>query len=175
MSVHYKKPELTKEDFQELHRKYRNRLKAGIAAIVRNPDEAEEITSAAFATAWTERARFRAEASAYTWLYTIARNAALAHARKIRWVPIESLEAGISEPALPDSTIELLERSECRLRLREALRNIAPVHRRVLTAHVVRGISVRSIARREGIPVGTVLSRIFTAKRQLRDAWKAGT
>ena len=65
----------------------------------------------------------------------------------------------------------ILERSECRLKLRKALRGIPAVYRRTLVDHFVRGYSVKRISRQNRIPVGTVLSRIFTAKRLLREAW----
>ena len=82
MSVRQTKSHLNQEDFQELHRKYRDRLHASITGFVRDVDTAEDITAAAFATAWSQRASFRAEASPYTWLYSIGKNAAVAHYRK---------------------------------------------------------------------------------------------
>ena len=66
-----------------------------------------------------------------------------------------------------------LEHAELCLKMRKALREIPAVYRRVLTDHFIRGRSVKQIARRDRIPVGTVLSRIFTAKRILRQAWDA--
>ena len=71
----------------------------------------------------------------------------------------------------PDVLAQTLERSECCARLREALRQIPPVSRRTLVDHFIRGQSVKQIARRQRVPVGTVLSRIFTAKRLLRESW----
>jgi RNA polymerase sigma-70 factor (ECF subfamily) len=71
-----------------------------------------------------------------------------------------------------DSVADTLEGSECHLRLRKALKNLPAVYRRVLADHFVRGQSTKQIARREGIPLGTVLSRIFTAKRILRQAFE---
>src|SRR5713226_5070418 len=60
-------------------------------------------------------------------------------------------------------------------RIRQALNRIPAKHRRLLVDHFVSGQSTQQIARREGIPLGTVLTRIFTAKRYLRQAWKAMT
>src|SRR5437667_11941510 len=55
------------------------------------------------------------------------------------------------------------------------LRQIPAVYGLVLIEHFIEGYSVRQIAKLQRIPLGTVLSRIFTAKRLLREAWEAAT
>ncbi len=176
MSAQQRKSQLDQEDFQALHQKYWDRLHAGITGFVRDADAAEEITAAAFATAWSQRASFRAEASPYTWLYSIGKNAAQSHYRKARTVRFESLDdPDRAELGAPDSLAETFEKSQCGLRMRQALGRLPATHRRVLVDHFIHGHSVRHIAKRERIPVGTVLSRIFTAKRLLRQAWEAAT
>jgi len=76
------------------------------------------------------------------------------------------------ELTAPDGLDEALERSEDGLRLRKALRRIPAIYRRALVDHFIRGQSVKRIGRRERVPVGTVLSRIFKAKRLLRRSWE---
>ena len=174
MSVQQTKSHLDQENFQDLHQKYRDRLHASITGFVRNADTAEDITAAAFATAWDRRAGFRAEASPYTWLYSIGKNATVEHYRKTRKIRRESFDdTDRTEYGEPDCLEGTFEKSECGLRIRQALGRLPATHRRVLTDHFIQGRSVRHIAQREGIPVGTVLSRIFTAKRLLRQAWEA--
>ena len=176
MSVRQTKSHLNQEDFQELHRKYRDRLHASITGFVRDVDTAEDITAAAFATAWSQRASFRAEASPYTWLYSIGKNAAVEQYRKTRKVRLESFDdPDRAEYGEPDCLEETFEKSEGCLRIRQALGRLPATHRRVLMDHFIQGRSVRHIAQREGIPVGTVLSRIFTAKRLLRQAWEGAS
>lgn len=53
------------------------------------------------------------------------------------------------------------------------MQRIPAPYRRALRDHFVRGYSTRQIAQRERVPLGTVLSRIFTAKKLLRRAWEA--
>jgi len=72
-----------------------------------------------------------------------------------------------------DRTAATLERSEYRLRLARALAEMPAVYSQVLLDHFAYRHPVKRIARRDSIPVGTVLSRIFTAKRLLRAAWEA--
>jgi len=176
MSVRQTKSHLNQEDFQELHRKYRDRLHASITGFLRDADTAEDITASAFATAWSQRASFRAEASPYTWLYSIGKNAAVEHYRKTRKVRLESFDdPARAEYGETDCLAETFEKSERGPRIRQALGRLPATHRRVLVDHFIHGRAVRHIAQREGIPVGTVLSRIFTAKRLLRQAWEAAT
>jgi hypothetical protein len=66
-----------------------------------------------------------------------------------------------------------LEKQEDRFRLKHALDRLPAKYRRALVAQVVEGLSTREIAQRERVPPGTVLSRIFTAKQLLREAWEA--
>jgi DNA-directed RNA polymerase specialized sigma24 family protein len=75
--------------------------------------------------------------------------------------------------AASDGVMEALESSECGRRLGKALGQVTPMHRRVLIDHLIHGHSVKQIAKRRRIPVGTVLSRIFAAKRVLRTEWEA--
>jgi DNA-directed RNA polymerase specialized sigma24 family protein len=65
------------------------------------------------------------------------------------------------------------DRADDSLRLRKALQQLPALYRRTLIDHFVRGYPVKRIAQRDRVPVGTVLSRIFAAKKRLRVAWDA--
>jgi DNA-directed RNA polymerase specialized sigma24 family protein len=117
-----------------------------MTAVVRDRDTAEDVT-AALETAWQHRDQFRGESSLYTWCHSIALNEARNRLRQNQGVSLESIDSSNpKELAEPDALAPELERSECRLQIRKALGRI---------------------------PVGTVLSRIFAAKRLLRAAWEA--
>jgi RNA polymerase sigma-70 factor (ECF subfamily) len=66
-----------------------------------------------------------------------------------------------------------LEKRDDQFRLEQALAQLPGNYRRALTAHFIEGLSIRKIAHREQVPIGTVLSRIHTGKQLLRDAWEA--
>jgi RNA polymerase sigma-70 factor, ECF subfamily len=159
--------------FQELHDGCRARVFCGIRGYVRNEEVAEDVTAAAFATAYQKRKSFREEASFYTWVYRIALNKVHAASRS---KPTASLDAmtGLESKALvePDLMERALDREDCCHRLRQVLKRLPTRYRGALVDHFVRGYSVKQIAKLQGIPVGTVLSRIFTAKRLLRGAWE---
>ena len=175
MSINEPQSKLNLEEFQELHQKYRDRLHASLTGFVRDTNEAEDITAWAFETAWAKRDSFRGDASPYTYLYAIAMNEARRrHRRKKTAVSFQLLD-GIVEDRLyePDRTVEEAEKSDLRARLRQAIERMPAKYRTVLVDHFIHDQSVQRIAKREGIPVGTVCSRIFTAKRLLRKRWKA--
>jgi len=158
--------------FGDLHKAYHDRLLNSMTGVVRDRHAAEEITAAAFAKGFEHLATFRGEASFYTWLQAIARNEARHYWKANRDVSLESL-TGATPPALIvcDSATDQ-EQSADRRRLRNALQRIPPLHRRMLTDHLIRGRTVKEVARRYRIPLGTALSRIFNAKRLLRHAWE---
>ena len=166
---------LTAQGFGELHDQYRGRLLNSMIAVARNREEAEDITATAFAAAFENRSRFRGDALHQTWLHAIAMNEARSR-RRNRSVPLDSIgESDAMQIAEPDETDRLFEQRECCPRVWKALRGLPRTYRRTLIDRFVRGYSVKQIAKRERIPQGTVLSRIFKAKRLLRAAWETVT
>jgi len=156
--------------FQELHDGCRNRILSGIRGYVGNLDVAEDVTAAAFATAFKKRRSFRGEASFSTWVYRIALNQ-IHSAQTPPSHPMTPFEPrALIEPDLMDRA---LDRAACCRRLRLALKRLPAIYRGALVDHFVRGYSVKQIAKLRRIPLGTVLSRIFTAKRLLRRAWES--
>lgn len=139
--------------------------------MVRDRNRAEDIAAAAFQIAWEKRAQFRRRSSLYTWLHAIAFNEARRGWRRDRCARIESIDRPEGRQfAEPDCLSEALKQSEERIQIRKALDRIPAKYARVLADYFLNGRSIHQIARRERIPCGTVLSRIFTAKRLLRQA-----
>jgi RNA polymerase sigma-70 factor, ECF subfamily len=176
MSVNTSKHPTDQGTFQHLYNQYRSRLLGSVLGMVKDEARAEDITAATFQIAWEKRAQFRAESSLYTWLYAIASNEARRSWREDRRTRLTSIDQ-TNGPKLvePVRQAEERDRTDNRLLLSKALNRIPAKYRRVLTDHFVNGHSIQHIARRERIPSGTVLSRIFTAKRLLRKAWAATT
>lgn len=102
-------------------------------------------------------------------------NEALRQKSQKRAVSIDALEVPLRELGKSDSVGDTHERTVYPFKLREALKAIPALHRDVLIDHFVLRRKVKQIARRHRIPVGTVLSRIFTAKKLLRRAWNSAT
>ncbi len=165
---------MTPRAFREFHDGCRDRVFFGIRGYVGNHDEAEDVTAAAFATAYQKRKTFRGQSSFYTWVYRIAINQARSGFRRKRMVSLDAMEG--FEPTVlvePDLMERALHRAACCRMLRRILKQLPAKYRGALIDHFVRGYSTKQIAKLQGIPVGTVLSRIFNAKRALRRAWEA--
>lgn len=164
---------MNQQNFVEHIEQHRNRLVSSMILITRNRDAAEDVVADALATAFRKSGSFRGESSIYTWVHAIARNEALDWRRKQNRACEEPID-GSNCPELvePDLFEQTVHRQECCARLRKVLRRLPAIHRRVLIDHFVRGYRTKRIAKREGIPLNTVLSRIFNGKRLLREAWE---
>lgn len=107
-----------------------------------------------------------------TWVYRIARNTAISHLRKK--VPARSLtteEGDLEIPdGNPDEAVKDLEAAE----VHRALATLSLPHREVLTLRFLEDFSLAEIAQVTGAPEGTVKSRLFHAKRALREAMETG-
>jgi RNA polymerase sigma-70 factor, ECF subfamily len=158
--------------FRDWHEQYRGRLLNRMTAVVRDRNAAEDVTSAALETAFANLEHFRGESSLDTWIHAIALNQARDYKRRSRAVSLESLdERKQNEFKEPDRLEDIVDRAECHVKLRKAWRKVPAACRRTLVDHFVRGYSVKRIAQKDRVPVGTVLSRIFAGKRNLRRAW----
>jgi RNA polymerase sigma-70 factor (ECF subfamily) len=160
--------------FQEFHNGCRDRVHSGILRYVRNPSEADEVTAAAFATAFEKRESFRGQASFFTWVYRIALNQVHSGARGKKTVSLDAMEWQTPDSLIQSDLMDdAIDRDNCCRRIRKALKRIPLSYRRVLVDHFVHGYSTKEIAKIHRLPLGTVLSRIFTGKKLLRVAWEA--
>jgi len=169
-------PMTDQEVFENLYKQRRDRLLASITGMVRDRDRAEDITAAAFQSAWEKREQFRGDSSLGTWLYAIGLNAARGSGRQERTVlhdPLDRLET--QRYAEPDRLFAGLEQDELRALVWKALDRIPHKSRRLLIDRYIDGRSVEEITRREHVPTGTVGGRLFTAKALLRQAWQSTT
>jgi RNA polymerase sigma-70 factor (ECF subfamily) len=102
-------------------------------------------------------------------------NLCLDHLRKQKRVHAESIEqlddeAGGVERQMPVVTVDPTEgitREEQRQRIDEGLAQLSPAHRTVLILHEFEGLEYKEVARRMGCSIGTIMSRLFYARRRL--------
>lgn len=152
--------------------KYQDRLFAALVRITGCPEEAEDVAQEAFVQALRKLDTFQQSAAFYTWLYRIAFNLSATRARRKR--PRASLdelrESGGSEPAdrdgAPEEPLMLKERAK---QVHAALGELAEDYRQVVVLRELEGCDYEQIASILGIPLGTVRSRLFRAREQLRE------
>jgi len=132
-------------------------------------EAAEELTQDVFLTAWRKAGRFDAgRGRLSTWLMTIAHNLAVDRLRRENGVtrPTLVLVDEVPEVALPGEEEPLIERD---LAIR-ALESLSDAERKLLARAYFGGLTAREIAESDGIPLGTVKTRLRTALIRVRRA-----
>lgn len=152
-------------------------------AISHSEADARDICQEAWLAVWKQLGTFRGEARFSTWLHSIVTRRALDHLRKRRrwfdrFLPIGGEQNGdaptVAEPAAPESDAGgQLEGAENVARVRAALASLPPKHRAVLALREMEGLSYEEIATATEVPVGTVMSRLHTARRLLAEKLRA--
>ena len=154
------------EDLRELYRRYSGELFGFACHALGDRELAEEVVQDVFARAWSRAGDYdSSRASVRTWLYAIARNRIVDVRRRAAVRP--ALADG-REPEAPEQPTEPLEQAVLRWQLAAALARLTPEHREVIRLAHWGGLTLREIAERKGIPLGTVKSRTSYALRSLR-------
>jgi RNA polymerase sigma-70 factor (ECF subfamily) len=161
--------------FEELVARHRDKVYARALSILRNEEDALDLSQEAWIKAWQRLQQFQGESSFATWITRIVINLCLDHLRRQKRAGGESLEAieeevGNIERLLPPVSVNPaagLERDELRARIWEAMGRLSVAHRTVLILHEFEGMEYRKIAEVMGCSLGTVMSRLFYARRRL--------
>ena len=168
--------------YDDIVSRYWDRIFARVFNLLKNQEDAEEVTQDAFIRAHRGLRNFRGEASFSTWLYQIATN--LARNRYWYWFRRKrdysvSLDQQISDegdltlqdviPCDGENPSETAVTHEFVNRVSECMDNLSEKHREVLTLRNVKNMSYDAIAKKLNISVGTVKSRIARARENLRE------
>ncbi|MEW6305310.1 MAG: sigma-70 family RNA polymerase sigma factor [Verrucomicrobiota bacterium] len=161
--------------FEELVARHRDKIYARAFSMMRNEDEALDLSQEAWVKAWQRLEQFQGEASFATWMTRIVINLCLDQLRKQKRQRAESIEqldeetGGVERqmPVITTNPTEGLERQELRKRIDRALTQLSVEHRTVLVMHEFEELEYKEIARRVGCSIGTVMSRLFYARRRM--------
>ena len=161
--------------FEELVARHRDKLYARALSMMRNEEEAIDLSQEAWVKGWQRLAQFQGESSFSTWMTRIVINLCLDELRKQKRRRAESIEemdeeSGGVERQMPVVTInptERLERGELRQRIDRALGQLSYEHRTVLVLHEFEEMEYKEIAKTMDCSIGTVMSRLFYARRKL--------
>jgi len=160
--------------FEGLVRRYQRRVVNYVQAIVRDFGEAEDVAQETFIRAYRSLGRFRGESAFQTWLYTIATNTARTSLER------RGRRERVADQSLDDDARALTAERvpshgpdpEATLVMRDAIdRALATLPDELRVAVVLRdveGLDYKEIAEVTEVPMGTVESRIFRARRKLR-------
>lgn len=173
------------EAFGRLMRLHYEPVFRHVHAMLRDEHSARDVCQEIWLTVWKNLGSFRGDAKFSTWVYPIATRRAIDHLRsRKRWfsrfIPFRTDTAGTSDAeaggdrvdAAPEAVSagdprQELERRESDTRFERAIAALPPKHRSVLALREIQGLSYEEIAEQLGLARGTVMSRLFHARRML--------
>ena len=161
--------------FEELVARHRDKIYARAFSMMRNEEDATDLSQEAWVKAWQRLKQFQGESSFLTWMTRIVINLCLDQLRKHKRQRSESIEGMEEEsggverqmPIVTPNPTEKLERTELRSRIDKALGLLSYEHRTVLILHEFEELEYKEIAKRMQCSIGTVMSRLFYARRKM--------
>ncbi len=160
------------EAFSELVERYQQRLFNSLLRLTGSAEDAADLAQEAFVQAYTKLDTFRQESRFYTWLYRIAFNMAMSHRRRRRPVTCADDDAARIAESTTDRCHSPAEQSMVReqvAQVQDAIDQLADDHRTIVVLREIEGCDYEQISSILEIPIGTVRSRLFRARMQLKD------
>ncbi len=161
-----------KDAYKILFERYQKRCLAIAYQVTRSSEDAEDITQEAFVKAYLSLQSFKGEPSFYSWLYRIVYNLSIdvhrKHTRQSETLPIDELpsEESCVVRELPS---DKLEHREDATRVSNGLKKLTPEHRAIILLRDVEGFSYEQISETLKVSKGTVMSRLFYARKKLQE------
>ncbi len=161
--------------FEELVARHRDKIYARAFSMMRNEDEAVDLSQEAWVKSWQRLNQFQGESSFGTWVTRIVINLCLDQLRRRKRQRAESIEEMAEEdggverqmPPVVVNPTERLERGELRAKIDAALSQLSHEHRTALVLHEFEDMDYKEMARAMNCSMGTVMSRLFYARRKL--------
>ena len=154
------------EAFEELYRSYRSRLARFLFKLVHRPHLVEEVLDDTLMVVWERADAFNGESKLSTWIFAIAYRKSMKALRNHQ-DPIED-KAAEERVSLEPSPEDEFGRERTRALLLQAMAELSPEHRAVVEFTYFHEMGYQEIAEIMSCPVGTVKTRMFHARRQLR-------
>lgn len=154
--------------FERLYRLYQPRLTRFLSNVVQRPQVLEEVVDDTMMVVWETAGNFRGASKLSTWIFSIAyRKALKARARWPDPVEEDARDVRISSEPGPD---DRLQQDRLHDALVGAMESLSPDHRAVVDLTYFHSMGYREIAEIMDCPVDTVKTRMFHARRRLREA-----
>ena len=174
-----------KESYRLLVEKYQGRAFAIAFDILKSREDAEDVVQESFVKAFLSLKSFEGKSSFYTWFYRVLYNMTIDYTRKKN--RRREHPAGLERPdsiseakgpmaqgySVVEGPEDALQRKEQGAALSALLKDLSPEHRKVVVLREIEGMSYDDIARTLKIRKGTVMSRLFYARKRLKEALEA--
>jgi len=164
--------------FNELVTRYRGKVYAMIYNMVHNEQDAWDLAQDGFLKAWKSIGRFRGQSAFYTWLYRIMMNVTIDSLRRKQVAGETEFDDSIGLRNIdPNSTTtpktgvlphEKVAGDEIRARIDAAIGRLTPDHRAVILMREIDGLEYQEIADALECSIGTVMSRLFYARKKMQ-------
>jgi RNA polymerase sigma-70 factor, ECF subfamily len=166
--------------FASLVERYQRKAYSVAVGLVKDREEAMDIAQEAFVKVYKYLDHFKGDSSFYTWLYRITVNICIDHRRKRGGDPRDHVEfdeavrredegeVGVFGTRLGSNPQKAALRGELMEKIEEALQQIPENHRSILLLREVEGMSYEDLAKTLKIPKGTVMSRLFHARKKMQ-------
>ena len=165
----FENPETRRNAFNQLVRKYQQKVYWLVRKMVVDHDDANDITQDVFIKAWTALEKFRGDSKFYTWLYRIASNEAINFLNKKRkrfFVPIHDVENELNEKleADPELSGDIIQ-----LKLQKALLKLPEKQRLVFNLKYYEELPYDEISEITGTSVGALKASYHWATKKIED------
>lgn len=146
-------------------------------SLARDASDADDLVQETYLRAYKARDTFKPDAGTRQWLFTICRNVFLRGKERAKWVtasldddPATETLASVElhRAARDGGYADVYDRLDFGPALREAMGRLAEPFRIVFSLVDIGGLGYAEAADALGIPVGTVRSRLFRARRELQ-------
>ena len=163
------------QSFEELVSRYRDRVYARAFSIMRNEDLAIDLSQNAWIKAWQRLEQFHGDASFVTWLNRIITNLCLDELRRQKRLKTDSIEEIQEDTGPVENRMEIqdfdpiakLNQQELRERIDDAMDKLSVNHRTVLLLYEYEQLEYKQIADQMDTTIGTVMSRLFYARKKM--------
>ena len=152
--------------FETLYRAYYRRLLRFLFRITRRADLVEEVLNDAMLVVWQKADSFHGDSRVSTWVFGIAYRKALKALERAGRSRVLVGEDELPTLAAPENEVEEVELQDW---LSSGLDKLSPEQRMVVESVYYLGLSYNDIAEIAGCPIGTVKTRMFHARRRLKD------
>jgi RNA polymerase sigma-70 factor, ECF subfamily len=168
--------------FRRLVERHQRRAFAVALGLVRDENEARELLQEAFLRVYRGLGAFQGGSSFYTWLYRIVTNLALdgmradrRHGRDVELQDHHVTDDDDANLALVSKIdggdpLDVIRRREIAARIQAAIDDLRPCHRSVILMREIEGMTYEEMAQATGVSEGTVMSRLFHARKKLQRA-----
>lgn len=152
--------------FGRLVGRYERRVLYFVLKFTDDVDQALDVLQETWLSIFRLLPRLEAPEAFRVWMYKIAHGKVVEFLRRERRIATSVDTAEVPSPEAMDCDVPALDNAEL---VHRALGQLSIEHREVLVLHFLEGMSLEEIAQAISCPLGTVKSRMYYAKRSLRN------